>query len=557
MDSAALVFLKELGLHKCVFCNSDVSHSKVLGCLHLACKYCAKNNISFHDSITCTRCQYIVKNPGHGYSVVDSLADLPAGGIGVVPSADLTEDGTEYGLQKRPKRSATESSVPNVRIGNSVCENDECKGSDVAANSKCTECSMTLCLGHALVHRRCKTASTHRVLPLNELSNAHDIKCRLHSADDLVKYCSTCEALVCERCLAKNEHVSHDVEEIQTAADRLKGEYEDKMAELASEEVDGDMFLEKEAAAKYELKKAAEQHSTLSAQISDDFQMFRHGLLEREASLKNDVDRKHWMVSKRLDKFTDGVREQHGQLAISQRLVSSLNGINLLRASTPIRNVIKQSIEKAKEPVPACNLDTKYHGFSCIANNLGRLTSKSIGDISNDEGNTIYCLQFDYRRKTDGVKLSRNSQVAHTIIDRKDAEHENPDGSTYMERQTIYGVHYYSTGVVRFKVILLELALNHFVGVATHLSPLAVDPEFLGWGGHDGLVKGTKGGALGLDWQDGDILCLTLYCSLHKLTAVHQRTGETETIDVPAEPLCFNVRLCPVGSAQILPPIAV
>ena len=554
MDATARIFLREAGLDKCVFCRSEVLQGKVLGCLHLACRSCALSNVSFGNTITCTRCQVEVRNPGHGYNVVDSLADLPGDGEGITGiirqagTRDHSSEQLEHGLLKRPKKMArptmgkspTESSVASLRV--LICESEDCKGSDVAASSKCMECSMTLCKGHALVHSRSKTTSTHCVLPLNEDGAVNDIKCRLHSADDLTKYCSTCETLVCEKCLARNEHATHVVEDIRTASDRLKGEYGHKIAKLASDEDDGDVFFQKENDARLQMARIADQHYALSAQISDDFQIFRHELEKREASLKNDLDRRHWVTSKRLDKFTDGAREQRGQLMISHRLVSCLDDVNLLRASKPIRIAIKQAIVNAKKPVPACSFDTEYRGFSSIAGSLGRLTARNV------TYHNIYCLQFDSRRMMDRINLSSNSQLAANTVELE---------CIHRDHLGICGAGDYSSGVVHFRVELHGNAPNNYVGVTQRESPLPYEHEkrFLGWGGHTNLVNGTAGGRLGLDWRNGDVVRLTLNCIQKNLTALHERTGDTETIHARDPALCFKVLLGPGGSARILPRI--
>ena len=58
----------------------------MLGCLHLARKSCALSNVSFENTISCTRCQRVVENPAYGYNVVDSLADWPGYGGDVADS---------------------------------------------------------------------------------------------------------------------------------------------------------------------------------------------------------------------------------------------------------------------------------------------------------------------------------------------------------------------------------------------------------------------------------------------------------------------------------------
>ena len=568
MDFETRRFLQDIGWNKCVFCHSvQGKHSKVLSCIHLACKSCALADISFQNTITCTRCHRVVKNPGHGYNVVDSLVDWPDDGIDAadpIPEASAEQQSSEAlksGAKKRRRRpklrsassSSTEfqASVAHNRLP--ICEDEACQDSDVPATSRCMECNMTLCEGHVLVHGKGKITSTHNILPLEGVADGNDLKCRLHSSKDLIKYCSTCNICVCVICLAKDAHGGHDLEEISTAAKRFKGEFETNLAEIKGGDVGTNrvnLLTGKQAVVKAQLDKIAEEHSALSVQISDDFQTFPAGLARREALLKEAVDQKHWKVSKQLEKIAEHTRELYGQVMVSQRLVSSLNDVSLLRASEPIRLAMKQSIADAKLRVPACSLDTKYHGFSSFVKDLGSLSSMGAQD------NPIYCLQFDAKSMMAGIELSNNSQIASTTVECN--KKKNPDGSTYVERLGICGAHGYSSGVIQFRLQLLENAANQYVGVSSMSQPLSgLNRGFLGWGGHEGIANETKGGCLGLPWRNKDILSLTLDCTQSKLTALHERTGETETITVykASGLLYFQVLLSPVGSVRILPVI--
>ena len=566
MDVQSRTFLKEIGLDKCVFCHSDVSQGKVLGCLHLACKSCALSNVSFGNTITCTRCQVEVRNPGHGYNVVDSLANLPIDDVeaaGDIPRAESKESSDRAGStpENHPATTVTSAllqppvitAVASPRVV--FCEDEACQGRENPAASKCMECSLVLCEGHVYFHSRDEATSSHTLLSLNGEIDEKDAKCHLHCSNDLIKYCSTCDALVCEKCLAKDEHALHDVEEIQTAVEGFKVEFRDDLADLDDGEDVAELLVKKEVVVDGQLSKIAEEHTTLSAQISDDFEKLRSGLQKREAALKRFIDQKHWKLSKQLDRIKDETREQRGRLLTSKRLLTSLADKEFLRASTPIRTAIQQSVASAKRLVAVRTLDTEYHGFSDIVNNLGRLTSPNVDDSNSSNDNPIYCLQFDTMRKADGIKLTSCSQIARTTIKRE--KKKDSDGYFYVERLGIFGAGDHRSGVVRFRVELVSNAINHCVGVALLQSPLPPNWGFLGWAGHDGLVEGTKGKSLGLPWQPGDELLLTLDSTHNKLTAVHERTKETETIDVPAAPLSFKVLLCPEGSVRILPKIPV
>ena len=235
------------------------------------------------------------------------------------------------------------------------------------------------------------------------------------------------------------------------------------------------------------MSKIAEEHASLSTQITADFQAFRRALDEREASLNTAVDERHWEVTKKLEKIKERAQEDRGQVAISQRLASSLRDTELPRVLDPISNAMEDCITNAGHPMPACDHDIEYYGFCSIAGALGSLRSRSAQDNCDIKDNPISCLQFETMRKETGIKLSNNSQRAATAIKRE--RKKRSDGSSYHNRQGICGAGDYNTGVVRFRVQLSGSAKNHRVGIAPRHSPLPFESGFLGWGDHGVFVK--------------------------------------------------------------------
>ena len=529
MDFKARSFLNEIGLDKCVFCHSNVLQGKVLSCLHLACKSCALSNVSFGNKITCTRCQHLAENLGQGYNVIESLADWTG------------YEATSWG----PNSSDSEGLV-------SLCDDEACRETKTRASSRCDECAILLCEGHTFLHSRSRSTRAHKLSPMNE--DGEDSKCRLHTTQDVIKFCSTCTSLVCEKCLAKDAHTSHDVRDLQVEADRFRSEFDDELATLAGNGEEGDLLSKQQSAVEAEIGKIAEQHALLSVQISDDFKESRRKLLDREIQLKGELDQVHWKVSKRLERFKSRTSELRGRLIMSRHLAGSLSDIGLLRASQGIKCAIQQSVSRKDEPDADGSLDATYHGFSSVAHRLGSLTAAGDGTGSDRDKNTITCLQFDAMKQQDGINLSSSNQTATTTV--MPVENSLGSGQTFTTRLTVCVAGDYSMGVVKLRLKLLKNACNHYVGVDTGDSPMSFKAGFLGWGGHQGLCKNTDGGRLCLPWRDGDVLCLTLDCTGHRLTALHERSGKTEHIPVPAVPLCFKVRLCPEGAVTILPRVS-
>ena len=365
MDDNVRAFLKETGLDKCVFCHSDVSQGKVLGCLHLACKSCALSNVSFENTATCTRCQSVLKSPGRGYNVVESLADWPGHG-GAIDQPFSESGGAEaYATDPAPER------CPLL-----LCDDQNCTEDEVAAESKCEDCDALLCEGHGIVHTKRKKTSSHRLLPLQE--ECSDIKCRLHISEDVVNFCEPCDSLLCKKCLAGGSHKSHGVEDIKPAATRLRLELADELAEFALNTGYSDLVA-KEAAVHVLIEQIGEEHESLSTQIGDDFDAARRKLQEREAAIKTQVDKIYWEVSKILDDVKDRITERRDQVMISHYLLSSIQDAGLLRTSGAIRNAVAAAQSSLEESMPGGSLHATYRGFSSSFGTFGELVSAPYG----------------------------------------------------------------------------------------------------------------------------------------------------------------------------------
>ena len=368
MDDEDRAFLKGAGLDKCVFCHSGVSQGKVLGCLHLACKSCALSNVSFGNTLTCTRCQSVLENPGWGYNVVDSLADWPE---------PLSETGG----------AETEATEPaEKRHPLPLCDDQNCAEDEVVAESKCKDCGALLCEGHGIIHMKSKKTSSHRLLPLQE--ERSNSKCGLHISEDVVNFCEPCDSLLCKKCLARGAHQSHGVEDITPAAARLRYELREEIDKFLFQ-CRCSNFAEREANVQVLLEQVGKEHQSLSSQIGDDFDAARRKLQEREAAIKTQVDKIYWNVSKRLEDVKDRTTEQRGQVMISQYLLDSAQDTGLLRASGAIRNAVADAQSSLEESMPGASLNTKYYGFSGSFHTCGELISIAPGKLAQAGSATV------------------------------------------------------------------------------------------------------------------------------------------------------------------------
>ena len=102
--------------------------------------------------------------------------------------------------------------------------------------------------------------------------------------------------------------------------------------------------------------------------------------------------------------------------------------------------------------------------------------------------------------------------------------------------RSVCGSDVYRSGFVSIR-IRLDHILNGRVFLFMCNSPTPVlddwkqrDNTAFGWYGSDASPRNYRGTSLGQQWQDGDIIHLSLDCDRHTLTGRHERTGTTETL---------------------------
>ena len=371
MDAKDRTFLNEVSLDKCVFCQVVVGSGvtgagKVLPCMHLACKLCIQESVTLRNKATCARCQTEIPDPGHGETVVDSLSDWPgwnATSRGVQSESgqfggDLPSDDVLAG-EPKAKRSLTEARL--------VCEAADCCDADADACTKCKECDMLLCDGHTIVHRRSKKSCQHTLLQLDSERRDHALhsqKCRLHITSDLVKFCMTCNTLLCDVCLTKSPlHSSHDVVDIATAAEVCKEAFSKQLARFADDEIDEGLAL-KQVWLEEQKTKIENEAEAVSTAITADFEKMHRQLRDREEKLVADLNTLCWSRLKTLEKRDQELVEMRGKIKISRHLVERLESVYLVRSAESVVTVLEKDVASACEDEEDYTLRASYETFS-------------------------------------------------------------------------------------------------------------------------------------------------------------------------------------------------
>ena len=124
-------------------------------------------------------------------------------------------------------------------------------------------------------------------------------------------------------------------------------------------------------------------------------------------------------------------------------------------------------------------------------------------------------------RRHAGIELSNNNMTARSS-----------DGNW----RSVCGSDVYRSGVVNTRICLDHIS-NGGVFLFMCNSPTPVldnwkqrDNTAFGWYGGDASPRNYRGTSLGQEWQDGDVIHLSLDCDCHALTGRHERTGTTQTL---------------------------
>ena len=180
---------------RCKICKNRYEDPKLLPCLHTFCRSCLEKNLQKHGGVLyCPICPGEIRS---AYSDVDKL---------------LSNFMVSHFLQAIDLKRGTSSKQ---------CEScDE----NVAASSRCFECSDFLCDNCVEAHRRVRFTKLHRVVSVTNLS-ADDLRrmprCSTHAHEAVKMFCKQCKKLVCRSCIL-NQHDDHVLVSLKDAVDEAK-----------------------------------------------------------------------------------------------------------------------------------------------------------------------------------------------------------------------------------------------------------------------------------------------------------------------------------------------
>ena len=491
-------------------------------CLHVACKLCIAEHLSGQNTVTCVRCHKDTPDPGPGRKLVDSLADWPE-----LSSMDGPFPGTESNL---------------------TCQHSD--DDEEPAVSKCGECDLYLCECHSTAHGLSKKTRNHTLTPLKRAHSSSQ-NCQLHPTNQLGGVCKTCDILLCAKCLATTGHEDHAVVSaekytdvmVETLGDQLGHIYRDSTLDAEEEAIDS------------QIAGVMDETKTISEGISDRFQSFRDELQKREDELKDELDEQCWEKLKTLEGRKEAVQERRAKQFTSQHLLKSCSGITFLQVSQAIKSSVEEETAKANTPQPnAVVLKGRFaRDIDDELDDISRFSSLSFASAGAklepfDWAGHSYCNLFDPQRKAPGISLSYRNQVATAPPRVACAEVIESDNNHFWH--PIFSVGNYNQGTVHFELECLGKCVSTIAGVTfPNTTPsfpaFAVrDIKFIAWAGGEQNMKVVCGGKLGQPWEDGDIIRVKMECDTHKMTAVHMRTGDTDTIEIPPGYVCLSIALC-------------
>ena len=78
---------------------------------------------------------------------------------------------------------------------------------------KCLNCQTHMCNKCKNIHERGKTTTGHEIIDVKRVICTNNIPCQIHKSQLSIKFCRTCDVLVCSKCTSSS-HKKHDLESI-------------------------------------------------------------------------------------------------------------------------------------------------------------------------------------------------------------------------------------------------------------------------------------------------------------------------------------------------------
>ena len=523
-SESEISFLRYVCQDKCVFCQSNDCQRKVLRCLHVACNHCIVEHLSGKNTITCVRCHKDTPDPGPGRKLVDSLADWPE-----LISTDSQSLGS--GPESTPIH---------------VCQHSD--EDEEPAVSKCGECDLYLCDGHSTVHRVGKKTRSHT---LTSLQRAHSgsQNCQLHPTNPLESVCKTCDMLCCAKCITTSGHKDHAVTSTAEYVKAVSHRLSDQMSKINRESA----LITEEEEIDSQMASVMDETKTMSATISRRFKSRRDALQKKEEEMKNELDKQCWSKLKILEGRKEMVKERRAKQLTSQHLLKSCSGVSLVQVSPAIICSVEEEKSIAgSESAAAIVLGGRFTSGCDDAEDASTICSLSFASTGAelerfDCASYSYCNLFDPQRKARGVTVSDQNHVA-TACSRSECGEAFDDTVCDLWHQ-ISSVGNYNQGTVNFELECLENCEKTFFGVTfPNTKPsfpafATLHSKLVAWTGCEKIMGDLAGGRLGQPWEKGDVVRLKMDCDAHQMTAVHVRSGDQDTIEIPSRYICLSVAL--------------
>ena len=305
----------------------------------------------------------------------------------------------------------------------------------------------------------------------------------------------------------------------------------------------------------------------MSETISQRFESRRDALQKREEEMKNELDKQCWAKLKILEGRKELVKERRAKQLTSQHLLKSCSGVSLVQVSPAITCSVEEEKSIAgSESTAAIVLGGRFTSERDDAEDTSTICSLSFpstgAELEQFEcASYSYCNLFDPQRKSRGVTVSDQNHVA-TACSESECGEAVDDTNNHLWQQ-ISSVGNYNQGTVNFELECLENCQLTVLGVALpNTKPsfpafAKLNSKWVAWTGWERNMKFVAGGGLGQPWGKGDVIRLKMDCDAHQMTAVHVRSGDQDTIEIPSRYICLSVAFYCNESIRLRIPSAV
>ncbi|XP_067669782.1 tripartite motif-containing protein 2-like [Haliotis asinina] len=270
----------------------------------------------------------------------------------------------------------------------------------------CNSCEALFCENCQVAHSDMKITKGHKIQTIDQLANNgitvedKDAVCSMHQRP-VDFYDATCEALMCSKC-KRDDHVGHDIQEIDEAFQSKQRELKNKYNEL--------LFHQES------LNESILQINSLGEKVDEKFHSLEMLKVHTMSELNSLIDQREKELDIDLktcfEHIRQGTSERHQELETSQiSLMTSLEYIEKALTLTPVeylelQTIMMQSVDscmsehvsamKQQEAVAAVkfstqglrSLKTDIASIGCFLTALGR--KSQVLDQQDNQGSTRY-----------------------------------------------------------------------------------------------------------------------------------------------------------------------